>query len=93
MILIVLFSNTIHTEIDADPEKELREARKSRVAKNERQRLQNQARAAAESERAQRKTELERTLASTRISTASMGKFDRKLEGEKKIKGVKRKVC
>ena len=63
------------------------------MAKNERQRLQNQARAAAESERAQRKTELERTLASTRISTASMGKFDRKLEGEKKIKGVKRKVC
>ncbi|PAV21221.1 RRS1-domain-containing [Pyrrhoderma noxium] len=80
-----------NAEIDADPEKELREARKSRVAKNERQRLQNQARAAAESERAQRKTELERTLASTRISTASMGKFDRKLEGEKKIKGVKRK--
>lgn len=81
-----------NAEIDANPEKELRDARKSRVAKNERQRLQNQARAAeAHTEREKRKSELDRTLATTRISTASMGQFDRKLEGEKKIRGIKRK--
>ena len=27
------------------------------------------------------------------MSTASMGRFDKKLEGEKKLRGVKRKVC
>lgn len=37
--------------------------------------------------------EIEKTLATTRISTASMGKFDKQLDGEKKIRGVKRKVC
>jgi hypothetical protein len=41
----------------------------------------------------ERKEEIERTLATTRVSTASMGKFDKKLDGEKKIRGVKRKVC
>ena len=47
---------------------------------------------AAQTEREQRKGEIDRTLASTRISTASMGKFDKKLEGDKKMRGVKRKV-
>lgn len=79
--------------VDVDPAQEARTARKSRVAKNERQRLQNLARAQAQqTEREQRKNDVDRTLASTRISTASMGKFDRKLEGDAKMRGVKRKV-
>lgn len=53
--------------------------------------MANQARAAP-NERDQRKKEIDTTLATTRISTASMGKFDKKLEGEKKLRGVKRKV-
>ena len=63
------------------------------MAKNERQRLQNASRAQAAEEREARKAEIERTAATTRMSTASMGKFDRRLEGEKKVRGVKRKVC
>lgn len=79
--------------VDADPERDARTERKSRVAKNERQQLQNAARAAeAAAGKVTRKTEIERTLATTRSSTASMGKFDKKLEGEKKLRGVKRKV-
>lgn len=39
-----------------------------------------------------RKKELERSLLLSKGATASMGKFDKKLEGEPKIKGVKRKV-
>lgn len=79
--------------MEHDPAQVVREARKARVAKNERQRLQNLARAdGAPSEREQRKQDIEKTLATTRISTASMGKFDKKLEGEKKLRGVKRKV-
>jgi hypothetical protein len=31
-------------------------------------------------------------MALSRTATASMGKFDKKIEGEPKIKGVKRKV-
>ena len=73
------------------------------MAKNERQRMQNLARAQQGQGRDQatgpkapaqteRKGEIERTLATTRASTASMGKFDRMLEGEKKSRGVKRKV-
>lgn len=58
------------------------------MAKNEKQRVANIARGESSS----RKTELEKTLATTRMSTASMGKFDKKLEGEKKLRGVKRKV-
>ena len=39
-----------------------------------------------------RKRDIDRTLAMTRTSTASMGKFDRVLDGEKKLRGIKRKV-
>ncbi|TFK55633.1 RRS1-domain-containing protein [Heliocybe sulcata] len=81
-------------DVDHDPAQELRTARKARVAKNERQQLQNNARAQGSSqapEREQRKMEIDRTLATTRVSTASMGRFDRQLDGEKKIRGVKRK--
>ncbi|KAL5530088.1 RRS1 [Sanghuangporus sanghuang] len=76
-----------NADVDANPEKELRDTRKARVTKNEKQQLQNLAVATRES----RKSEIERTLATTRASTASMGKFDRTLEGEKKPRGVKRK--
>ncbi|KAG9317835.1 ribosome biogenesis regulatory protein-domain-containing protein [Chiua virens] len=78
--------------VDLDPAQDARNARKARVAKNERQRLQNIARGeAAREDREQRKVDIDRTLASTRISTASMGKFDKKLEGDKKMRGLKRK--
>ncbi|KAI0050029.1 RRS1-domain-containing protein [Auriscalpium vulgare] len=81
-----------NADIDFDPAKEARDARKARVAKNERQRLQNQARAqGGNAEREERKKDIERTLATSRVSTASMGKFDKKLDGEKKLRGVKRK--
>lgn len=40
-----------------------------------------------------RKQELERSLLVSKQATASMGKFDQKIEGEPKVKGVKRKVC
>jgi len=69
------------------------------MAKNERQRMQNLAHAQQGQTtspkayiRPERTREIERTLATTRGSTASMGKFDRTLEGEKKLRGVKRKV-
>jgi regulator of ribosome biosynthesis len=79
--------------VDHDPIKAARDARTSRVAKNERQRLQNNARAqTAAGDREERKKDIEKTLAATRISTASMGRFDKKLDGEKKLRGVKRKV-
>ncbi|KAF9232163.1 ribosome biogenesis regulatory protein-domain-containing protein [Melanogaster broomeanus] len=81
-----------NADVGFDPVQEARTARKARVAKNERQKLQNTARAqTAREERESRKTDIERTLASTRTSTASMGKFDKKLEGDKKMRGVKRK--
>ena len=86
------------TDIDHDPSKIARAERKARVTKNERQMGQNIARAQGESAaagpppRGQRKNEINRTLATSRVSTASMGRFDKTLEGEKKLKGVKRKV-
>ncbi|KAJ3551884.1 hypothetical protein NM688_g4452 [Phlebia brevispora] len=88
-----------NADADFDPSKAVRDARKERVAKNEKQRLQNLARAQQEGSTSsgplvtkdQRKTDINRTLATTRVSTASMGRFDRALEGEKKLKGVKRK--
>jgi regulator of ribosome biosynthesis len=71
--------------MDYDLAKEARAKRKERMAKNERQHMQNLGTGA-------RKSGIDRTLATTRTSTASMGKFDRVLEGEKKLRGVKRKV-
>ena len=62
-----------------------------RISENEKKRQQNIARAAG-SPRQERKMEIEKTLATTKISTASMGNFDKWLDGEKKIRGVKRKV-
>jgi hypothetical protein len=95
------------SDVDYDPSKEARAARKTRIAKNEGQRLKNLARSQhgqastaiapvtkSPSARTQseRKGEIQRTLVMSRASTASMGKFDRMLEGEKKPRGVKRKV-
>jgi regulator of ribosome biosynthesis len=79
------------TDVDYDLAKEARTKRKERVAKNERQQKQNLAQAAGTGTGA-RKKDIDRTLAMTRTSTASMGKFDRVLDGEKKLRGVKRKV-
>lgn len=84
-----------HSELDVDhnPSHVARADRKKLIAKNERQRKGNDARAQATlSERDARKQDIEKTLAATRISTASMGKFDKKLDGEKKLRGIKRKV-
>ena len=75
--------------VDFDPRKAARDERKERIAKNERQRLANSARDQGTS----RKAELDKTLATTRLSTASMGKFDKTLDGEKKLRGIKRKFA
>jgi len=86
-----------NADVDHDPAKASRDARKAKIAKNEKQHQQNLARAQGASASSsapvvqERKKAIDRTLATTRTSTASMGKFDRKLEGEKKLKGVKRK--
>ncbi|KAF8914252.1 ribosome biogenesis regulatory protein-domain-containing protein [Gymnopilus junonius] len=68
-----------NADIDYDPRKTARDSRKERVAKNEKKHQQNAAH------------DIDRTLAVTRTSTASMGKFDKRLEGEKKLRGIKRK--
>ncbi|KAG6841843.1 hypothetical protein C0991_006250 [Blastosporella zonata] len=82
----------LNADADYDPRKVARDERKARVAKNEKKHAQNVSRAiAASNPRDARKNDIEKTLATTRISTASMGKFDNKLQGEKKIRGVKRK--
>ena len=65
--------NYVSVDVDANPEQDVRTARKARVAKNERQRLQNAAKAAeAAAGKEARKAELDRTLATTRASTASI---------------------
>lgn len=80
-------------DVDHNPSQVARAERKKLIAKNERQKKGNEARAQAQpSEQDSRKHDIEKTLAATRISTASMGKFDKKLEGEKKLRGIKRKV-
>ncbi|GAW01079.1 RRS1-domain-containing protein [Lentinula edodes] len=88
----------MNADIDFDPRKAARDERKARVTKNQKQHEANAARAqktgssaSSNPEREAHKKDLERTLAMSRTSTASMGKFDRKLEGEKKMKGIKRK--
>lgn len=89
-----------NADVDYDPSKVARDKRKEKMAKNEKQHQANLARAqktqgvSSSSSGApilERKKQIDRTLATTRTSTASMGKFDRRLEGEKKLKGVKRK--
>jgi len=80
-----------NADVEHDPSKEARAARKAHMAKNEQQRLNNLARSQrgqatttkAPGALSKRKGDIERTLAMTRASTASLGKFDRMLEGEK----------
>lgn len=43
------------------------------------------------SSRERRKAELERSMLITKVSTASLGKYDEKIAGEPKAKGMKRK--
>mgnify|MGYP001563685705 FL=1 len=87
-----------------DPVQASKDDRKARKLKNESQRLKNMQRAAANAststatgatnlaQREVRKKVIERELKITKTSTASLGKFDDKLKGEKKEKNVKRKV-
>ncbi|KAM0754979.1 RRS1-domain-containing protein [Meredithblackwellia eburnea MCA 4105] len=86
-----------------DPVTASKNERKARKLKNESQRLKNLQRAAANAasgaqtqqaklaERESRKGAIERELKVTKTSTASLGRFDDKLKGEKKEKNVKRK--
>jgi len=86
-----MFISTSHiqfffSDVDYDPRKISRDERKARIEKHEKRQQQNV------TSNLQRKSDIEKTLATTRISTASMGKFDKRLEGEKKLRGVKRKA-
>jgi len=93
-------------DTDHDPAATARAERKARIAKNAGQQAANasraqagsssQAAASAEAQakreaKAARKNDLERSLLVSKTATASLGKFDRKIEGEPKVKGVKRK--
>lgn len=88
------------TEADKDPAKTARGERKARIAKNTKQNTANiaaasasvtAARATAAAERAARKEELNRNMLISKTSTASLGKFDNKIQGEPKARGMKRK--
>ena len=88
---------------DYNPAAAIKGARKQRTLKNIQQQLKNagttnsiqerqKADAAAKREqKSQQKADLEKSLHRSKVSTASMGKFDKKLEGEPKLKGQKRK--
>jgi regulator of ribosome biosynthesis len=74
-----------------------REEKKERVDKNKKQQRRNaeeaQAIAAGQNPREARKQQLKEKLLTTRKATASLGKFDKKLKDEPKLKsGEKRKV-
>lgn len=93
MRYMVIIKSSYNIDLDHDPTKTARDSRKSRMAKNKTQQIRNDARAQGTSSvRRDRVNNIDLTLATSRISTASMGKFDQKLEGEKKLRGVKRKV-
>lgn len=75
-----------------DLAKEARAKQKERIA-NEYRHTQNLAKAAgAGAGTGAQEKDANRTLAMTRTSTASMSKFHRVLDGEKKLRGVKRKA-
>ena len=63
---------TLQKDVDYDAAKVERAERKARIAKNEKQRKQNLLRAQGAS--TSRTAEIDKTLATTRGSTASMGK-------------------
>jgi regulator of ribosome biosynthesis len=62
--------NSIFADVDFDAGLQARADRKARVEKNEKQRLANLPRSGS----SKRTEDLERTLTTTRASTASMGK-------------------
>ncbi|KAJ1823081.1 Rhodanese- sulfurtransferase [Coemansia sp. RSA 2599] len=78
-----------------DQYKVRREEKKERIEKNKRRSQRNyEERVAVEKgmkPHEMRKRELQKALVLSKQSTASLGKFDEKLKGEPKIKGVKRK--
>ena len=67
----------VFSDPDFDPAKAARNERKAGVAKNEKQRLQNiqHSKAPQAQSKAERKNDIATTLATSRISTASMGKL------------------
>lgn len=94
------FADDREAEADQDPAKTARAERKARIAKNTKQNTANvaaasasvtAARATAAAERAARKEELNRNMLISKTSTASLGKFDNKIQGEPKARGMKRK--
>ncbi|KAJ2000937.1 Rhodanese- sulfurtransferase [Coemansia thaxteri] len=72
-----------------------REEKKERIDKNKRRQQRNFEESVATEKgmkpRDMRKRELQQALVLSKGSTASMGKFDEKLAGEPKVKGLKRK--
>ena len=79
---------------DENPRALARKERMDRKGKNEKQRLRNEAAAKTQTsvDRNAAKASLDAAVLRSRASTASMGKFDRRLDGETKQKGIKRKV-
>ncbi|KAJ1855722.1 Rhodanese- sulfurtransferase [Coemansia sp. RSA 1822] len=84
-----------NADVNADMYQERRDEKKARVEKNTRRMTRNaEERMAVErglNPRDMRKKELQNALVMSKGSTASMGKFDEKLKGEPKVKGLKRK--
>jgi regulator of ribosome biosynthesis len=74
-----------------------REEKSAKIDKNKKQQIRNKAEGAAVEKgldpRAVRKAELEAKLRASKKATASVGHFDKKLEGDVKSKGVKRKFA
>lgn len=70
--------------------------KKERVDKNKKRQKRNEEEAAAKNKgldpRQVKKKQLEDAIAVTKRSTASLGRFDKKIEGEPKMKGMKRQV-
>ncbi|KAJ2248006.1 Rhodanese- sulfurtransferase, partial [Coemansia sp. RSA 454] len=84
-----------NADVNADMYQERRDEKKERIEKNTRRMTRNaEERMAVErglNPRDMRKRELQNALVMSKGSTASMGKFDEKLKGEPKVKGLKRK--
>ena len=76
-------------DADHNPAATAKAERKARVAKNTAQHDANLA--SASTSREARKAELNRSMLISKTSTASLGRFDNKIEGEPKARGVKRK--
>ncbi|KAI9506225.1 Rhodanese- sulfurtransferase [Coemansia spiralis] len=79
----------------ADQYQARRQEKKERVEKNKRRQQRNAEEGVATEKglkpQEMRKRELQKALVMSKGSTASLGKFDEKLKGEPKIKGLKRK--